>query len=212
MTAVAALFTNCDPNYATGGGVSTVNMSSISPPLQVPQPSVTIGSFQTFQISPTGGVPPYHYQLQTGSGSVEFNSGLYEAGGMSCTCSVLVTDSSGKTTTVTINVIGPTTSASPTPTPTVAANVTNCSAMLNALHTAAQDTTSNGVGSAIGATNLTDPSACASWCGSQMASYCMWSPGTDGTFAGNPVCIAWPAGVQLNVYQTTWSAYSGSCQ
>lgn len=212
VLALGAVMGACGSKDLTGGGTPTVNLDTAVMPLQVQQASVTIGSFQTYQITPTGGVAPYHYHVQAGGGYVDYSQGLFQAPGTSCTCVVNVSDSSGLSTQVSISVIGSAvTSPSPTPSPT--ANVTNCSAMLSGVNVAAVDTSSTGVGNAIGATNVNDPSSCASWCGMQRAGYCLWSPSSSGSAGStaNPICIAWPAGITINIYKTTWNDYSGNC-
>lgn len=88
------------------GAISNAEVTVIAvPQLQISPAAVTLNTGSSFQFAANGGVPPYtSYGLSAGAGNVSA-TGLYTAPGSPETDSVVVTDSTGATSTATITVV-----------------------------------------------------------------------------------------------------------
>lgn len=86
-------------NQTADATVTIVAALSLSPA------TVTLAVGNQQQFTPSGGVGPFTYDIQSGSGSVN-SSGLFTAGGSSGSAVVRVTDSEGRTATSTVTING----------------------------------------------------------------------------------------------------------
>lgn len=192
----------CGPAHFSSSNAPALTFGVTTPIIASPS-TANLQSYQTLQLSVSGGISPYSYQLLSGNGQVGFSSGMFSAGGSASTNVILVSDASGATTTVTILVNGGSTQSSGS-----SATATDCSAMLSAPNAALMDNSSTGLAYAT-AVNYNDATSCSNWCSSAGAGYCMWSPGS-GTTA--PVCVGWPKGTTMKSYMSSWTTYAATCK
>ncbi len=76
------------------------------PPLIVdPKYKDGVKAFDNVQYYTTGGKPPYSYVIKSGGGDIGFRTGFYTAGEVAGAVLVEISDSSGLSTTATINVV-----------------------------------------------------------------------------------------------------------
>lgn len=204
MIACSGQQTNSSSNSSTNTlvGQTYTNVNPTSTPIVVSPSSASIGTFQSVTLKVTGGISPYYFTKLSGIGNLGYTNGVFTSAGSASTVVILIKDSAGASTSMTIQVAGGSTSSGGG-----SGTTTNCSSMLNNAYVALMDNSSTGLsyGTAV---NLTTASGCSAWCGSVGASYCMWSPGSN----SSPVCVAWPAGTTMSSYTSSWATYAGTCQ
>lgn len=188
------------PSYSSG----TFN-SALLPRLQAQPETASLKGSQFLQVSANGGIDPYHYTIQSGAGQVGYTTGQFQSANVTGTVVILVSDSSGQSTTIDISITS-------TGSTSVATNVTsNCNGIGNYPSVALMDTSPTGLAYALGEAPEPNPSACAAWCGELDAGYCMYSPDGAAGSGATPVCVAWPPNASLTSYTSGWVTYAGAC-
>jgi alpha-tubulin suppressor-like RCC1 family protein len=83
---------------------STYAVVTVSSGLILSPANITVGSSSTFQFSAGGGVAPFSFSLQSGTGSVHPSTGLYTAPASTGSTVIKVTDSQGSSATSNITI------------------------------------------------------------------------------------------------------------
>lgn len=204
LTAATVLATACTSGINAGGPSSNISANYAPTTLFVSPQGANLGAYQTQQFTAQGGIPPYHFQITDGTGSIDYNTGLYQATAYSGSAAITVSDSTGLVAQATVSVTGNT--PIPTPTPTTTSVQSNCSEIMSYPYWGLKDTSASGIGDVFADAIISTPSACASWCGAVDAGYCEWAPN-----GGNTICLAWQFGTPMTEYQSSDPVYSGAC-